>query len=318
MPLPTITPITEIPSRSTAPNEDVYAAQVETLLEQELPGLTTELAAFGPAFNADVATVGVQAAQVASDTLVATSAAEAAQESWESAIAGDFGLISGASTTSLAIGIGTKTLTANTGKNWWKGQAIDIRSAASPVNAMIGEVMSYNRTTGALVVQVFEVQGTGTFASWVILPAGSRGYVGRGFTLLSTPPLTAATVSIVIADVPQIYEDLRIEIIDWQFAAGQASIEASLDNGATWPSLTLWLGDAGETRLNGVLDLVGYRRFERVASQPSIYSGNSALPVVPNREVGRILALASPINAIRLRTNGAAGSSSGTIKLWGR
>lgn len=75
----------------------------------------------------------------------------------------------GTSTTSLTVGTGTQTLTIQTGKALFGGQRIAIASTAAPsTNVMYGAITSYNSVSGALVVAVDIVKGTGTFAAWTV------------------------------------------------------------------------------------------------------------------------------------------------------
>lgn len=82
----------------------------------------------------------------------------------------------GTSTTSLAIGTGSKTLTTQAGKAWAVGSFVYVVSAASVTNLMIGQVTAYNSVTGSLTVSVVTSSGAGTLASWVVglsAPLGS-------------------------------------------------------------------------------------------------------------------------------------------------
>lgn len=82
------------------------------------------------------------------------------------------------SVTSLAIGTGSKSLTVEASKSYVVGMTVKI--AYSSTNWMQGEVTSYNSGTGALVVNVGTIIGSGTFASWTISQAVavSGGVVG--------------------------------------------------------------------------------------------------------------------------------------------
>lgn len=71
------------------------------------------------------------------------------------------------STTSLTIGTGSQTLTVGTGQSYSAGMSMTISNGS---NTMIGPVTSYNSTTGALVVNVTSTTGSGTLASWVVVP----------------------------------------------------------------------------------------------------------------------------------------------------
>lgn len=70
----------------------------------------------------------------------------------------------GTSTTSLAIGTGSKSITTQTGKAWVAGQMVIVDNGAGAF--MKGSVTSYSGS--ALVVNVTSVVGSGTFASWSI------------------------------------------------------------------------------------------------------------------------------------------------------
>lgn len=77
--------------------------------------------------------------------------------------------LSATSASSVAIGAGTKNFTITTGKQFLGGMYVILADAAAPsTNAMVGQVTSYNPTTGALVVEVLYVRGSGTIASWLI------------------------------------------------------------------------------------------------------------------------------------------------------
>ena len=72
------------------------------------------------------------------------------------------------STTSLAISVAEKTLTVETGKSYFTGMSVKIAGTTNGSLWMIGDVLSYSTSTGALVVNVQVVQGSGTFSSWSV------------------------------------------------------------------------------------------------------------------------------------------------------
>lgn len=81
----------------------------------------------------------------------------------------------GASTSSVTIGTGTKTLTVEPNKLFAPGQPVVIASVANPTTVyMDGRVTSYNPSTGVLVVNVAVVLGSGTLASWSVTIGGAR------------------------------------------------------------------------------------------------------------------------------------------------
>ncbi len=74
----------------------------------------------------------------------------------------------GLSTTPLTVGVGSKTLTTDPGKAWAAGAWVYVFASAAVSNYMVGRVTSYNATTGALVVNVSAIDGSGTHSAWVI------------------------------------------------------------------------------------------------------------------------------------------------------
>jgi hypothetical protein len=75
---------------------------------------------------------------------------------------------SATSTTGLAVGAGSKSLTIQTGKALVVGQWVTITSTATSANWMHGQVTTYNSGTGALTVNVSAIGGSGTYGAWTI------------------------------------------------------------------------------------------------------------------------------------------------------
>lgn len=75
---------------------------------------------------------------------------------------------SATSTSSLTISTGSKSLTIQTGKTFPVGAYVHITSTATPSNYMAGSVTSYTSGTGAMVVNVEQVGGSGTLTAWTI------------------------------------------------------------------------------------------------------------------------------------------------------
>lgn len=86
------------------------------------------------------------------------------------------------STTSVAIGTGSKSFTIDTGKTFVAGQSIFVQYTTTPTNWMYGTVTSYNSATGALVVNVTSVLGSGTYALWTV-SLGDALVSARGFSM---------------------------------------------------------------------------------------------------------------------------------------
>lgn len=77
------------------------------------------------------------------------------------------------STTSVAIGTGAKSFTVSASKSFQPGMFIVIADTAAPsTNAMVGQITSYNSGTGALVVNVLFIRGSGTKTDWIITMTG--------------------------------------------------------------------------------------------------------------------------------------------------
>lgn len=86
---------------------------------------------------------------------------------------------SSTSTTSNTIGTGSKSFTVETGKGYLAGQSLSIARTSAPTNRMFAVVTSYNSGTGALVVNVQAIEGSGTFTDWSIALA-FNGVIGTG------------------------------------------------------------------------------------------------------------------------------------------
>jgi hypothetical protein len=114
---------------------------------------------------------------------------------WSIHIAGDVGStgatgasFAAASTTSLAIGTGSKAFTVAAGLAYVAGQRVRASSAADLGNHMEGVIASYAGTT--LTVTVDRTSGSGTFADWSIGLIGAVGATGRGYMATSATSRT--------------------------------------------------------------------------------------------------------------------------------
>ena len=120
------------------------------------------------------------------------------------------------STTSLAIGTGSKTLTVETGKMFQPGQFISIVDQANNANYMSGQATAYTSATGSLTVDVVASGGSGTISAWNISlsgtagATGSTGYVyvayasddvGTGFTNTFDPALDYIAVKSTLTEL---------------------------------------------------------------------------------------------------------------------
>lgn len=103
----------------------------------------------------------------------------------------------GTSTTSVAIGTGSKSFTTQTGKNFQIGQSVRVAYTTTPTNYMDGQITAYNTSTGALTVNVASVGGAGTYAAWTIsLAVSSGGYLSSaGGSLSGSLAVTGAVTA---------------------------------------------------------------------------------------------------------------------------
>lgn len=75
---------------------------------------------------------------------------------------------SGTSTTSLAIGLGSKTFTTQTAKDWGIGQFVVIAVTTDVESFMFGQISAYDLGTGSMTVLVTVTGLLGTYANWTI------------------------------------------------------------------------------------------------------------------------------------------------------
>jgi hypothetical protein len=80
----------------------------------------------------------------------------------------------GVSTTTNTISTGTKTFTVSPDKNFQGGMFVVLADSAAPsTNSVVGQVTSYNSTTGVMVVEVLAAYGSGTKSDWIVSQTGS-------------------------------------------------------------------------------------------------------------------------------------------------
>lgn len=136
----TINPMVNVPSISDLVN---FEANVDYTLNTGLQTRATEMNTFASQANSTAATINAQA------------------------IALNLNSTTDASTTSNAIGTGSKTFTVSASKSFLGGMFLSIADAAAPsTNSMFCQVTSYSGTT--LVVNVISIIGSGTKTSWAI------------------------------------------------------------------------------------------------------------------------------------------------------
>jgi len=110
----------------------------------------------------------------------------------EDAILGYCNALFGAytSTTSATIGTGSVSVTMNTGQLLTSLNYVKLFRTSDPTKWMWGQVTSYDTGTGALVVNITNTNGTGTFTDWSIQYCSALG-----FTLAEHPTLARVEIS---------------------------------------------------------------------------------------------------------------------------
>lgn len=170
--------------------------------------------ALGSATDAADSLVSCDAAVVdaTAQAVIATTKAEEAA-AYGGAITGSNSLLQGSSITSNYIaGTGQKTFITQPGKNFTPGMPVTILRSTSPFDSwMRGTVISYNTSTGSLVVSVSSSLGSGTYISWYILADRLIDPVFFGkLTLTASGPVPASASAdgvkgTIIVDADYIY-----------------------------------------------------------------------------------------------------------------
>ena len=126
---------------------------------------------FGDEANALAADVNTKHGEATTAASTATTKAAEASASANAAIAAPG--TNATSTTSVSIGLGSKSFTIQTGKSYVVGMTMKIAVTASPTTWMVGDITAYNSGTGALTVNVTYVSGVaGTYAAWTMSVSG--------------------------------------------------------------------------------------------------------------------------------------------------
>lgn len=193
--------------------------------------------------NAGDLTLAVNAAATAvAEAAIAVTAAGAANTSETNAAFSATqaaGSRFGTSTSNVTIGTGSKSFTTQTGLGFGAGMFVSISSSASPANYVHGQVTSYNSGTGALVVNVLDVGGSGNFASWNISPSGPQGSSGGGTGTVNSA--TAHQIAFYAANGTAVSGDPNATIINGDMVVGTA--------GSTQGSIALSGSTSGTTQI---------------------------------------------------------------------
>jgi len=152
----------------------------------------------------------------------------------------------GTSTTNRTLAVGALAWTTQTGLSLTAGQPITVYNTVGKY--AYGKVQSYNSGTGALVVDVTFIRGSGSASSWEIHVAGQPGPAGQANTLVigtvgsgpAAATITGAapnqTLNLVLppgedGDVTPELEALRDETVDAAAAAATSAGTATTQAG---------------------------------------------------------------------------------------
>lgn len=150
----------------------------------------------------------------------------------------------GSSSTSLAVGTGTKVFTTQSGKSFSNG-ALLLISRSGGADYMYGQVSSYSSTT--LTMNITTTSGSGTYTDWIISvsgipgptgPTGAAGPVGAGSGDVNGP---ASAVSGKVATFNGITGKL---LQDSGVTLGSLASASSVNNG-NWSGTVLSLANGG-------------------------------------------------------------------------
>lgn len=261
----------------TTPNQMSASLDMNTnrILNLPLPLQDTEPVRKGEFDQLAEDTVGIavraeDAAQLAdqSATEAAASAVEAAASALESAVQAE--KLRSSSTTSIAIGTGSKVFTVDSNDYFASNMYVFIQSQGNDANYMFGTITDY--TTDQLTVNVDVTGGSGTHADWLITIAGARGSTGpTGPTGPMTGPVSSTTNNIaVFADTSgDVLADGGIAVSALLTEAEAAAAYQPLD-----ADLTSW---AGVTRAAGFDTFVATPSSANLKTLVSDETGSGAL-----------------------------------------
>lgn len=137
-----------------------------TTFETDVDNFLGAMPQFEEDMNAAEAAVAANAATAS--TAASTATTKAAEAAASALTALNAPGTNATSTTSISVGTGSKTITIQADKTIVATMAVKIASSASPSNWMMGEVVSYNSSTGSLVTTISSSNGSGTIASWIV------------------------------------------------------------------------------------------------------------------------------------------------------
>ena len=180
-----IAPLPTPPTRGDAFDADTFIQRADAFLIA-LPTFATEANAQAATINAVAVSTAADATTTAADVVltaadVVSSAASAAASVASAASAASAPGTSATSNTGVNIsGVGEYgPITVTTGKLFSVGQRIVLAKTSDPTNyALYGAIKSYNASTGATVLQVDSVVGSGLHTYWTLSLSPAAGASG--------------------------------------------------------------------------------------------------------------------------------------------
>jgi hypothetical protein len=181
-----MTTLTTLP---TAPNrsmpQSVFTTTADAFLAA-LPPFVVQMNIVIGEMNANTASAAASAASASTSAATATAASNAALNSAST---------QGTSTTSTAIGLGSKTLTTQTGKNFLVGMFLVVFRTSDSTKYMVGQVTAYNSGSGSITINVIAKDAVGgTFTDWTLALTVD---ITRGYGILQPASASGATAAIV-------------------------------------------------------------------------------------------------------------------------
>ncbi len=269
--------------------------------------MMTALVPMVPEINTVTAGMNLLATQTYQNATSAKEDADAAAVSAATAVG--TATTNGTSTTSIALTVGTKNLTTQTGKVFPVGASVKVaRTSAPGTSWFVGTVISYVSGTGALSLDVNadDIRGSGTFTDWTLSISGHRGERGYGGSTAVEAVASATSMDLnsMVGDVADVSGSVAITTIvlnDGSEKTLRFTGTPVITNGAnlvlpTSANITAAVGDVMVVRgyPGGVTRVTDYSRLTGRALQE--FNGGT---------------LASPINEF----HGANIPSAGTINL---
>ena len=168
----------------------------------------------------------------------------------------------GTSTTSLAIGTGSKTFVVQAGKSFISG-FVFAQSSGSPTNYMTGYVTSYSGTSLAITVPTGGTGGSGTYADWNITQSGAIGASGAYLVGAAGGTPDAITTTIVGATA---ISGQVIAITMTSTGGNTVSTPTIALNGGATATITALGGKAGWSDMIGPVGFVGLFEYTAAAT----------------------------------------------------